>query len=372
MEKKGLQRKLDRKAFGGFLNPVIAVAIAFMASGLVVVISGGNPIEAYGAIADGAFGSPVSIRNTLRYTFPILLLALSFSLCDRCGYFNIGQEGQMYGAVLAVCWLQRLCGGLPAPILAILMILGAMLAAGIMALIPAALKFVLHINEVVIAILLNYLILSLLNYMLLYSDIASSGTSVPMSLDIGPTLSLALILAMTVAILVLYALILRNTVPGFRLRMVGSNVSFAKMCGLHDMRLMLTVSMLGGALAGLAAAGEVLGVYHKVYNAYADGMGFMGMTAALIGKGNAIGMALGSLLLGALQSGAVNLSVITDTPAEMVLVVRGFVMLLATINILQFFSQSRKHKPHRARRVIAGRSLDHGAGRDNMEKERAS
>ena len=181
MEKKGLQRKLDRKAFGGFLNPVIAVAIAFMASGLVVVISGGNPIEAYGAIADGAFGSPVSIRNTLRYTFPILLLALSFSLCDRCGYFNIGQEGQMYGAVLAVCWLQRLCGGLPAPILAILMILGAMLAAGIMALIPAALKFVLHINEVVIAILLNYLILSLLNYMLLYSDIASSGTSVSVS-----------------------------------------------------------------------------------------------------------------------------------------------------------------------------------------------
>ena len=83
-------------------------------------------------------------------------------------------------------------------------------------------------------------------------------------------------------------------------------------------------------------------------------------------------VALGSLLLGALQSGAVNLSVITDTPAEMVLVVRGFVMLLATINILQFFSQSRKHKPHRARRAIAGRSLDHGAGRDNMEKERAS
>ncbi len=371
MENKPMQLKLNRQKVSSLCNPVIAVLIAFLASGLVVMISGGDPIEAYAAIAKGAFGSAVSIRNTLRYTFPILLLALSFCLCDRCGYFNIGQEGQMYGAVLAICWIQRLFGNAPTPLLMALMILGAMLAAGIMALIPALLKFILHINEVVIAILLNNIILSLLNYMLLYSGIASSGTSVPMSLDISPTISLAVILVAVLVVLAIYALVLKNTVPGFRLRMVGKNVDFAKASGLHTMRLMLVVSLLGGALAGLAATGEVLGVYHKVYNAYADGMGFMGMTAALIGKGSAFGMLLGALLLGALQSGAVNLSVMTDTPAEMVLVVRGFVMLLATINILQFVIRPAKRRDGKRKRVIPETVVPQVKADDSIRKGEA-
>lgn len=61
------------------------------------------------------------------------------------------------------------------------------------------------------------------------------------------------------------------------------------------------------------------------------GMGFTSMTAALIGRESAVGMLLGSLLLGALSGGAVNLSISTDTPAEMVLVVRGFTALAVLI-----------------------------------------
>lgn len=285
--------KLKPEKLMRLCDPIVAVLVAFVASGLVVVISGGNPLEAYAAIAKGAFGSATSFRNTLRYTFPILLLALSFNLCDKCGYFNIGQEGQMYASVLVICWIQRLLGDLPQPLLMLLMIVGAMAAGGLVSLIPAALKFLLNINEVV------------------------------------------------VAILIAYALILRSTVPGFRLRMIGMNPAFARSSGLHTMKSMLIVAVLGGALAGLAASGEILSVYHETYSAYADGMGFTSMTAALIGRGSAVGMLLGSLLLGALSGGAVNLSISTDTPAEMVLVVRGFVMLFATVSLLQYFIRSR-------------------------------
>ena len=93
-------------------NPIIALILAFLLSGLVVLISGDDPMEAYAAILQGAFGSKSNLINTVRYMLPILMLALSFTLCDSCGYFNIGQEGQMYSAVVTMAWIQHAFGGL--------------------------------------------------------------------------------------------------------------------------------------------------------------------------------------------------------------------------------------------------------------------
>ena len=64
--------------------------------------------------------------------------------------------------------------------------------------------------------------------------------------------------------------------------------------------------------------------------------------AALIGKESPLGMVLGSLLLGALQSGSVNLTVSTSVQAEIVNVIKGFVMLFATVNLLQYFRGAKK------------------------------
>lgn len=338
------ERKYRLNKILDICNPVLAVIIAFVVSGLMVVISGSNPIDAYVALAKGAFGSAVAIKTTLRYAWPTLLLAMSFSMCSRSGYFNIGQEGQMYAAAVAVCWLQFLGSGLPKPLLAVLMLLGGMLAGAVMSFLPAYFKHLLGINEVVIAILLNYLMLKLCEYMLTYTPIASTAASVPMSIDLGPTFSNVMLLVGVGAIVVVYAVFMRQSVPGFRLRMAGNSELFARSNGIKTAGILMVVALLGGALSGITATGEMLGVYHKMYRAYADGMGFTGMTAALIGRHSPLGMVLGALLLGALQSGAVNLSVTTDVPPEIVLVVRGFVMLFAAVSILQLFIREKRVK----------------------------
>lgn len=323
-------------------NPIIALVLAFLLSGLVVLISGDDPMEDYAAILQGAFGSKSNLINTVRYMLPILMLALSFTLCDSCGYFNIGQEGQMYSAVVTMAWIQHAFGGAPQWLLSILLVLGAIVAAGIVSLLPALLKNTLGINEVVVGILLNNIMLCLSDYMIRYTAIAEINKSVAMSIQIVPTFSRMSLLIASVVIMVAYTLIMRNTVPGYRLRMVGSNPTFSKSNGLHVIRIVLIVSFIGGAFSGLAAAGETMGIYHRMHSAYADGMGFSGMTAALIGKESPLGMVLGSLLLGALQSGSVNLTVSTSVQAEIVNVIKGFVMLFATVNLLQYFRGAKK------------------------------
>ncbi len=85
-------------------------------------------------------------------------------------------------------------------------------------------------------------------------------------------------------------------------------------------------------------------VYKSFYHNYADGMGFTAMTAALIGNQSVGGTIFGALLLGALQSGSIGLSASKGASPEIVILVRGFVMLLGTINILQLFVGKRRNK----------------------------
>lgn len=326
---------LKAKALG-LVSPVAAILISFLMAGIVVVISGGNPIEAYGALLKGAFGSMAGLKNTVRYTLPILMLALSFALCDRCGYFNIGQEGQMFAAALMVAWVPQLLPAAPTVVQTIAIILLGALTGGVVALIPAIFKFILGINEIVIAVLMNYIITLLSSYLLINASFADPSASMPMSLYINASLPALLMVGAVIFIVAAYGLGMQKTVPGYQLRMIGKNPRFAKACGLPSLRIILIMALIGGAFSGLAAVGEVAGVYHKMYEGFATGMGYNGMTAALIGKGGPVGMLFGSLVLGALQSGSVTLSVETSVPAEMVQVVQGFVMFFATVNILRF------------------------------------
>lgn len=327
----------------GLLSPVCAILISFFMAGIVVLISGGNPLEAYGALLKGAFGSAAGLKNTVRYTLPIIMLALSFSLCDRCGYFNIGQEGQMFTAALAVAWVPQFLGGAPAFLQVVVMVLLGALVGGVMSLIPALLKFLLGINEIVIGVLLNYIASLLSSYMLLHASFADPNSSMPMSYLLDAALPAAAMVGGVILIVLVYGLGMQRTVPGYELRMIGKNPRFSKACGLPTIRIILIMALIGGAFSGLAAVGEVAGVYHKMYEGFAAGMGYNGMTAALIGKGGPVGMVFGSLILGALQSGSVTLSVETSVPAELVQVVQGFVMFFATVNILRFgFRRNKK------------------------------
>lgn len=331
-----------KRLFSLAISPVVAIIFSFVVAGLVVLISGENPIEAYASIVKGAFGSMEGIKNTIRYTFPIILLAFSFALCFRCGYFNIGQEGQIISAAIVVALVSK---SLPAAsnfFNLIVLILAGTLTAGIVALIPAILKLFLGVNEVIISILMNYIILSLSSFMLLYSTIANPNGSMPMSLPIPTHLNEILAIVGLIIIVIAYSLSLKKTVPGYQLRMVGKNEQFSRASGIPTKKIIMITCLLGGVLSGLAAIGEILGVYHIVYDGFAVGMGFSGMTAAFIGRQSPIGMVLGALVLGALQSGAVMLPIETNVPAELVLVVQGFVMFFSTISLLHFAIRKKK------------------------------
>src|SRR4051794_24384231 len=126
---------------GGFIAPIITVLIAFLAGGVVVLLTGHNPIATYKAIfngtglnwlfpwtssADRAIAA-VSLQQTLITTTPLILTGLAVAFAFRCGLFNIGGQGQYFVGSYLALWLGVSFHGMPALIHVVLCILVGML-----------------------------------------------------------------------------------------------------------------------------------------------------------------------------------------------------------------------------------------------------
>src|ERR687893_2137705 len=138
------------------VSSLLAVAIALLAGGVVLALSGANPVPAYEALFAGAFGGRRELAETLVMASPLILGGLAFAVASRAGLFNIGIEGQMVlgglCAGLAAAWDP----GLPAIVHLPLAVLAGMVAGGIWGFIPGVLKAQNGAHEVITTIMLNY------------------------------------------------------------------------------------------------------------------------------------------------------------------------------------------------------------------------
>src|SRR4030067_1804849 len=85
--------------------------------------------------------------------------------------------------------------------------------------------------------------------------------------------------------------------------------------------------MLSGGLAGLAGVSEVGGLHHRIIMGLSPGYGYTGISIALLGKGNPIGIFIAALLFGALEVGASKMQRATGVPVPVALIIEGTILL---------------------------------------------
>src|SRR5438045_4252146 len=91
--------------------PLVAVIAAFITGGLIILLIGDDPFEAYGWLLSSSFGSVKDIGWTLFYATPLIFTGLAVMVAFRCGLLNIGAEGQLYVAAFATTWVGIKFGG---------------------------------------------------------------------------------------------------------------------------------------------------------------------------------------------------------------------------------------------------------------------
>ncbi|MGE3269104.1 MAG: ABC transporter permease [Chloroflexota bacterium] len=326
------------------LVQALAVLTGLGAGALLIWATGGDPVLAYGGLWEGAFGRAASISETLVWATPYILAGLAVGLAFRGGLFNIGAEGQLSVGALASAWAGFAVQGVPWPLHLLLALAAGALAGAAWAGIAGLLKARTGAHEVITTIMLNYVALLGTGYLL--SGILKDPSpfvvvaQTPKVLESAriPTLlaeyrvhwGLILALALSGAC---WWLLFRSTI-GFAIRTVGANQNAARYAGISVGRTIVLTMAISGALAGVAGAGEVLGVNYYHTPGFSAGYGFDSIAVALLGRSHPLGVIPAALLFGALRAGATRMQFVSQIPIDIISVVQGVILLLVAADEL--------------------------------------
>ncbi|SDL86371.1 ABC transporter permease [Halarsenatibacter silvermanii] len=347
---------------------LLSIVIALLVGAIFIVLAGESPAVAYGALYEGALGGTRQILSTFWRSTPLIFTGFALAIPFRAGLFNIGGEGQLlvggFSAAFVGFYFE-----LPAVIHAPFALLAGVAAGGIWALIPAVLKALKGAHEVIVTIMMNYIATYLtIHYGINYfreggrqalPDIHESAeifrlaeiTELPLLGNLpfvhmlsypGLRLHVNFLLALISALLLWF--LLWKTTYGYEIRSVGLNPSAAEYGGISSNKNIIISMVIGGALAGLAGAGEALGTHHTFIQGMDAGHGFTGIAVALLGRNHPAGIILAGILFGGLSEGGLEMQ-FAGVPAEIVEIVQGLIIFfVAALQMLKYFLARRRAK----------------------------
>lgn len=341
--KKSLSKIINSKQLDSFL-PIIAALAAFVIGAGMLLIMGTNPLVAYQAMLNGAFGNQNALAETIVKAVPLLLIGLGICISFRAKVINIGAEGQMIvGALMAVAFglAVQWPGWLAIPVAMFIGFFGGAVWGGI----PGVLKAYFNVNEILSTVMMNAIAVQLMNYLLggpmmdpqqaqalgKLPETARLDAAYHLARLLPPTrlhagMLIALVLAVGVYIL------LFHTTLGYRIRAVGFNPFAARYGGIHVRRQVVIALLLSGAFAGLAGTIQIYGLNYRMITdgsatGFTGGAGFNGIVTALFGGLHPLGAIPASFFFGALLVGANAMQRMTQVPSSFVTVLNGMVVV---------------------------------------------
>jgi simple sugar transport system permease protein len=369
--------------FDSFL-PVFAALGALAIGAVMLLLLKVNPIQAYQALWDGAFGSSNAFAETLVKATPLLLVGLGICISFRGDVINIGGEGQMIVGALAATWVGLTLTTWPGWVVITLSLLAGFLGGAVWGGIAGYLKAYFKVNEILSTVMMNSIAVYLMNFLLRGPMIDPSqarlSSKIPQTARLleafqlprlAPTrLHLGILIAVALAILV-YIVLWRTTL-GYRIRAVGQNPHASRYGGIKVPRYIVMALLLSGAFAGLAGAIQVFGVNYRMItdgsaSGFTGGAGFNGIVAALFGQLHPILTIPASILFGALLVGANSMQRVVQVPSALVTVLNGLVVV--------FVVSSEIWRRRRQRRRLAAESPESeaapGAGDEGVSRLKA-
>ena len=305
--------------------------------GLVVIITSG-------------LKSPRNMGTVLANAAPLIMTGLSVGFAFKTGLFNIGAAGQYtlgaFGALYCAIVLQ-----LPWYVC----LLAAMLLGAIWGAIPGMFKANLNINEVITAIMLNWIGLYMVNDIMygkgtspMY-DLATAktyslrkaakGAMIPscgMSDHFGKLQSVTIAIFIAVVFAIIVYVVLSKTTFGYELKACGFNKHAAQYAGISDKRNIVLSMPIAGALAGVGAGLYYLSTvaeWNPQVSTALPAMGFNGISAALLAASNPIGTIFSSLFISYITVGGTKLSTQYYTK-EIADVITALIIYLCAFSLL--------------------------------------
>ena len=331
------------------LVPLYAVLVALVVAGVVILLIGKNPIEAYWALLRGMFGTPERIAASLGRSTPFIGAALAVAFAFKAGLFNIGAEGQLLVGATMAAWVGTWSwlAGLPGILLIPIILLAGIIGGGLYGFIPGVLKARTGAHEVIVTIMLNSIAVLFVRWMVSSQNpviLRDESASVPRTATIPaagrlpelvgsePPLHLGFFVMIGLCAVVWF--ILKRTNFGFEVRTVGINPNAAKYAGMGVSRTIILVMSISGAFAGLAGASEISGTSGFLSPGVFVAIGFDSIAIALLARANPFAIILTSILWGSMLSGAALMQQEAGLSIDAVRIVQALVLLFVAADVI--------------------------------------
>lgn len=318
--------------------PLVAIVLALLIGAIILIASGSNPIEAYVALFRGSFGSGAAVGRTLEKATPLILGGLAVAFAFKAGLFNIGGQGQLlFGAIISA-YLGFAITRLPFIVHMPLALLGGALAGALYGAIPGALRTYTGAHEVITTIMLNFVAINATDYLAdgPWKDEGIIARTPPiLETAVIPTwgaIPAGFLIAVVVAFAIWY--LLYRTTLGYEIRTVGLNPNAAQYAGISVPRTIVLTMAISGFLAGLGGVIETLGVVGRYQPGFNAGLGFDGITIALLARTNPIGVIPAALLVGAMQAGSSQMQFDANVRSQIIDVIQALILFFVSADMI--------------------------------------
>jgi ABC-type uncharacterized transport system permease subunit len=313
--------------------PAASVVLALFFCGLFIALNGMNPLTVYGKMLQGAFGSRYGWSETLVKAIPLLLCGIGVAVAYRINVWNIGAEGQFVAGAIAATAVTIYVPGLPGYVAIPAMLIAGVAAGALWGLLTAIPKVYFQVNELITSLMLNYVALTLLDYLVFGPWKDPKGFNFPgtpmfrpgeqLLTFLGTRVHLGLIYGLIAA--AVFAFVIFRTRWGYEWKLLGANPNAAVYAGIGMKKHILLVMLISGAMAGLAGMCEVSGVAHRLMYGISPGYGYTAIIVACLAKLNPFGIIVSSVLFGGLIVGGYSVQS-SGLPPSMSLMLQGAIL----------------------------------------------
>ncbi|MEJ5229122.1 MAG: ABC transporter permease [Pseudothermotoga sp.] len=329
---------------------LFTLMVALVSGTMIIFLTSKSPLETIKWFYLGPLSNLYFLGNMLSGSIPLMLTGIAAVIAFRASIFNLGLEGQLYFGTFCATFVALQLKTVPAEISRFLVLLTAFFIGGLISTLSAVLKISFDVDELLSSFLIGQALIHVVNYFIngpMRDPLAGLSASryIEDSMifsKILPPSDLHTGIFLSVIVCVLAYFILRFSVLGYQIKVVGSNHLFARYSGIEPQKIWAVALFLSGGLAALGGIVDLLGVHGRFVRGFSYGYGFNGIAVAMIARNNPLLVIPSAILFSYLESGAQIASIMAQITPEISKIIQAIIFYLLTAQALMEFLEKRK------------------------------
>jgi simple sugar transport system permease protein len=288
---------------------VASVFFALVVSSIFIYAIKLNPLQVYASMLKGAFGSPYSIRETIKLAIPLIITALGISIAFKMQFWNIGGEGQIIMGAFASSFFALKFPDLSKPVLLTIMIIAGIIGGGLWALIPAVFKSKWKTNETIVTLMMNYIALKWVTFLQYGPWKDKTAQGFPKIPNFSDNATLPDIFGVHIGVIFAVVLVaavylfMNRTKKGYEIAVLGESENTALYAGININKTIIIAMMLSGGLCGLTGMIQASAISNTLSVEVSGGVGFTAIIISWLSSLSAPITLIVGVLFAALEQG---------------------------------------------------------------------